>query len=669
MAPSLTLGPPSPTLKRVNRLGSWLPPACLLAYGILFVAQALPLGELLVYDDHPGQFVRLWMGRESLRHGAWTADWHPEWFAGYPELQFYPPGFVILGLILHGLAGARLPLETTYQLLLWVIYLLPGVSTLFLLKRLTTSPWAALPPAFVALTLSAGLPSGVEEGLRWGLIGARLGLGLVPLLALSLIPWLREGRWPLWGAPLLAAILLAHPYQFVPALLLVLLVGVFHGVARDRGRVALQGALVIGLAVGVTAFWLLPLLARSAHTVPLAWSRGEWSALLHRPALLSVASVYALGVGAALRQRDEFRPLRLALAVLPLAALLTAWVNRAILVEMWGIVLLDPDRLRDAVAFGLLWTAGFGWAWGTDRLLKRRAWLASLTAVILLGVLPQNPRDPDLTLWPPRQSWPTLSEAESKSGLAALREALRGAPAGRILFSTSAVRLEEGEAWYLPHSHLFAMIPIQTGREIVNGTFTHPSPIAGLVYTGSARPPAIRRLVEELDGRQLFGEPPERLSPSRLAHLLNSLGVSTVVVPGRDSSLIATLEHGGLFTTQAVIGAFRLFTRHLSNEATRHSRRRTELVLRESRGEWVGTGLFAYPLWGAVGPGGPLPLRETPERLLEVYVPPGQDIRVTLRYREGGMEWAGVGLTALSLVVWAFQALRRRGANGGRTTG
>jgi hypothetical protein len=496
------------------------------------------------------------------------------------------------------------------------------------------------------------------------MIGARLGLGLIPLLALSLVPWARDGRWPIWSPPLLAGILLAHPYQFVPALLLVLLVGVLRGVARERGQAVFQVVRLTGLALGLAAFWLLPLLVRATYTLPLAWSRGEWSALLHRPILLLVILAYALGVTAALHGRDALRPLRLALAALPLALLLTAWINRAILVDMWDILLMDPERLRDGVAFGALWTAGLGWAWGTDRLLKGRAWGVALAAAIVLAGLPQNAPDPDLTLWPPRQPWPTLGEVESRFELAALREAVRNAPAGRILFSTSAIRLEDGEAWYLPHSHLFAMIPIQTGREIVNGTFTHPSPIAGLVYTGSARPPAIRRLVEELDGRQLFGEPPGRLSPTRLADLLKGLRVSTVVVPGQDSPLIARLERSGLFTTQALIGTFRLFTRHLPGEEPKwHGHRRLELAIRDASGGWVGTGLFAYPLWSALGPSGPLPLRETPERLLEVFVPPGRDVRLTLRYREGGAEWAGVGLTVLSLAVWSFHAIRRRGSS------
>jgi hypothetical protein len=49
-----------------------------------------------------------------------------------------------------------------------------------------------------------------------------------------------------------------------------------------------------------------------------------------------------------------------------------------------------------------------------------------------------------------------------------------------------------------------ALAPVFSGRAIVNGTFTHPSPIAALAYRGDAGPEPITRLVEQLDGVSLF---------------------------------------------------------------------------------------------------------------------------------------------------------------------
>ena len=95
---------------------AWLPPlALLLAYGVAFAARALGTG-LLVFDDHPGQIYRLW---HVTTRGPAPWAWNPGWWTGYPELQFYPPGFAYAGALLHlGTLGA-VSIETAYRTLLW----------------------------------------------------------------------------------------------------------------------------------------------------------------------------------------------------------------------------------------------------------------------------------------------------------------------------------------------------------------------------------------------------------------------------------------------------------------------------------------------------------------------------------------------------------------------
>ena len=71
------------------RVRSCLPLALLLAYGVAFASWALGL-SLIGFDDHPGQLYRVWQV-VKLGPAPWT--WNPGWWGGYPELQFYPPGF------------------------------------------------------------------------------------------------------------------------------------------------------------------------------------------------------------------------------------------------------------------------------------------------------------------------------------------------------------------------------------------------------------------------------------------------------------------------------------------------------------------------------------------------------------------------------------------------
>lgn len=162
-----------------------MPPALLAAYAIVFGWRAIG-GGLLVFDDHPGQFYRF-VHAIVVGLAPWRFD--PGWWAGYAELQFYPPGFAWLGALLYHAAGGALSTTSVYQALLWLAWVLPGVATYALLRRCSVDPWLALPGAFVALTLSAGCRSGVEEGLRWGLVGARLGWGALPVLGLVLLRW------------------------------------------------------------------------------------------------------------------------------------------------------------------------------------------------------------------------------------------------------------------------------------------------------------------------------------------------------------------------------------------------------------------------------------------------------------------------------------------------
>jgi len=73
------------------------PLALLMVYGVAFASAALGR-SLPVFDDHPGQLYRLW---HVVTHGPAPWAWNFGWWAGYPELQFYPPAFAYLGALIH----------------------------------------------------------------------------------------------------------------------------------------------------------------------------------------------------------------------------------------------------------------------------------------------------------------------------------------------------------------------------------------------------------------------------------------------------------------------------------------------------------------------------------------------------------------------------------------
>ena len=130
-----------------------LPPAVLLAaYAVAFGLATLG-GGLLIFDDHPGQIYRVHHA-VSLGWAPWRMN--PGWWAGYAELQYYPPGAAWLGAAIHTASLGALRIPQAYEVVLWLAWLLPGITTFALLTRVLGSGWLALPGAFVALTLCAG---------------------------------------------------------------------------------------------------------------------------------------------------------------------------------------------------------------------------------------------------------------------------------------------------------------------------------------------------------------------------------------------------------------------------------------------------------------------------------------------------------------------------------
>lgn len=645
--------------------GAPLPFLLLLGFGLAFAAAALGGGPL-VFDDHPGQMFRLWHG---LTRGLWPWEWNPGWWGGYPELQFYPPGFVYLGaLIYYGALGLLSPI-TVYQVLLWIIYLLPGVTAFWLLARILPTPWLALPGAFVTLTLSAGTRSGVEEGLRWGLVAARLAWGLLPLLALSLVRWQeRGGRRPLLAAPVLAAIILSHPAHAPAGVALVLLAAFFgEGSRRHRFR---QAAWILAVSAGLTGFWTLPLFAHLNYALPLAW--GEFSAaalgrdLLRRPLLAVLVVGWLAGWVAAARANGPSRPRLGLLALLPLLLAVTAL--DALAIEPLGFRWLPADRLLDSAMLALVLGGGAGIAWALWLALRRSALGAQAAGLIAtvgflaLGIFGTG--EPTLSLWPRQNDWPRLEETARGLRLPELRAQLRGAPPGRILFVRSAVPLRFGREWWRPHTHITALTPMFTGREIINGTFTHPSPVAGLVYTGSADNRPITRLVEQLDGSSLFGRPLETLTPAIFTPLAERLGISTVVALEEDRGLLPFVETNPRFSPPHQIGPFLVFALKEGRRTPEVvSPKRLRLTLTDSHGGWTPAEIAFYPLWRAEGPNGLVPVRRDGLGMLEVEAPAGRSVQVDFIYREGMWERAGVVLTALALILCggtAWMARERR---------
>jgi hypothetical protein len=647
----------------------------LLLYGAAFAYAAFGRG-VPAFDDHPGQLFRLWHALDrSLPSVTWTADWSPDWWGGYPELQFYPPGFALLGAAIRAALLWRPSVETVYRLLCAVIYLAPGVTAYALLGRVVGNRWLALPPAFLALTLSADLLGGVEAGLRWGTLTTRLGLAWLPLLALAVRPWVEGERLPRWAPPVAALAFLSHPSTLPSIVAILALATALAALGRPGRRTLVEATLMGGIALVLTAFWSLPLAVRGAWVVPLAWGdRGLPEGLEGRPVLvaLGVAAVCAW-VAVGIRRR----PFDALLAALPLV-LAGAFVG-----DVWlfprGWSAIEPGRLLDGLVQASVWAGGLGAGVLVGRLLPARADprsrpLVALFVIAVAAVLPDRaPAPPTVALWPTEGGWPTLSEVIQRHQLDRLWNALRGG-ADRVLFLTSSLKLDGSPAWYAPHSHVTSLTPLRTGREIVNGTFTHPSPIAARFYTGEAvPPPRLLTLVERLDGQRLLGEPWERLSAATFDRFARRLRVGTVAVPAGDAARARFLSPE--YAPAGEAAGFILFERRDRPwpRVERITSRRYRVLVSPTGGVWIPTGIAAYPLWRVKSAAGPLATRVDAWGLLEFRVPVDL-FEAELVYQEGWLEWGAVLLSAVGAGGWLVWVVRapapaptRRVRRGGRS--
>jgi hypothetical protein len=630
-------------------VGNLFPLALLLAYGVAFASAALGF-SLIAFDDHPGQVYRVW---HVVTRGMAPWAWNPGWWAGYPEMQFYPPGFAYVVALLHVGSWGALSIAGSYQAFVWVAHLAPGLTVWLLLRRVLGDGWLALPGAFVALTLSAGLASGVEGGVHIGMVPARVGWALLPLLPLALAGWMGGARGFPWAiVPLLAGVALIHPAH-LPAAVILVLVAAFVAVGGRPGAFG-HVTIALGLAAGLTAFWTVPLLVHAEHTRALAWGSFSPREIFPHPLALALVVLTACDFLTWLRSRSGTSTTAALLAVFPWAMVVVVFVDASVL-EPIGIRWLPADRVADSAWLAFVLSAGATTgrliaSVAGDRRRFRGALALAAVAVAVVIALPSRA----LTLWPRAPEWTRYETVERGLRLDTLWSTLRAAPAGRVFFVRSGVPLVYGSDWWRPHSHVTAMTPLTTGREIVNGTFTHPSPVAALVYRGDAGRGAIRELVERLDGRRLFGRDLDTLDADTFNRYADRLGVSVVVALDEDVPRLGALSDNATFTRVPSSPPFVIYARRSAVALPREiAPGRLRLPVDSTVDGWLPAHIAYYPLWHATSEGRPLQTRRGGFGDLEIRAPrPGAP--VDLVYQRGTAETTGVAVTSLSVVALAL---------------
>jgi len=624
-----------------------LPLALLLGYGTAFAFVALGIGPS-AFDDHPGQLARLY---HLVREGPAPWAWNGGWWAGYPEMQFYPPGWFYPPAVLSWLSFGTLAPPLAYQLMLWVTYLAPGVTTFLLLRRLLASSWCALPGAFVVLTFAGdaagGSASGVEGGAHMGMVAARFAWALLPLLALALVRWCDEGgaRVPITAIVTLAAIVLTHPSHAPAALAIVAAAARQH---PSPARAFAKAGRAVLVALALVAFWLVPLLLRLGESRALAWGALSAGSVTFTPLLLGLA---VAGLG------RRGRAWSATFGALWMSIVAVGIVRFAL--EPFGVRALPADRIADGAWMALLVAAGLGAGLLTEMLSRRVRVPAAALLVLVLLVLCSLPSRA-LTLWPRASEWPSYASVARGLRLSVLWSTIDAAPRGRVLFVRSGAPLVYGTEWYRPHTHVTALTPAAIDRSMIGGTFTHPSPIAALVYRGDAGRGAITQLAERLDGRSLFGRPLESLDAETFERYASRFRISVVVAMEEDAPAFGFLADNPAYRKTAVAPFVVFSTLQSARPPRRIGRGVWEVPVTTVWDGWASTGVTYYPLWTAEIDGKPAPIRRGDYGDMEVQVAPSSRT-MTLRYGPAWPELAGVTLSGITLIWLATTPARRRG--------
>jgi hypothetical protein len=263
-----------------------------------------------------------------------------------------------------------------------------------------------------------------------------------------------------------------------------------------------------------------------------------------------------------------------------------------------------------------------------------------------------------LLLRPRATDWPSLISIERGLRLPDFWSLLSRLPEGRMLFTRSGVPLVYGGDWWRPHTHVTALAPAESGRDIVHGTFTHPSPIAALVYRGNADDGPITELAERHDGHTLFGESLDSLPASQFNERADRLGIVAVVALEDDVDQLAWLD-GTPFRRRLVLAPFVVFARETPIAVPAAREGVWRVTLAGEVGAWTSARVAYYPLWRAEADGAALDTRRGDDGLLEVRLRRATQI-VTLRYAAGVPELAGLALSAAAAVACAAAALKSR---------
>ncbi len=239
----------------------------------------VPLGHMPLSADHTVHVTRIWMYADALSHGELRA-WSPVWFFGAPVGDLYPVLGDLLVIAVRVLSFGALEWAQAYAIGFTVVFVSQGWAMLRLAKAAGGGPATGLVGAALVLCDVGAYREGgwiytVEYGV-WpqALATTFTWLALAELvLALDAKDASARARAVVRGAVCIAAAMLAHPVTLpVVAIAAVVALAVYGaGGRRALADVVVIGIVMVGLGLGLCAWWVLPMTGERGWMVSYGW--------------------------------------------------------------------------------------------------------------------------------------------------------------------------------------------------------------------------------------------------------------------------------------------------------------------------------------------------------------------------------------------------------------
>jgi hypothetical protein len=668
---------PRPSLWRFS-IADALALAVLLALA-LSVAGFLLRDDVFLYGDHPGHYWIMWYTLNvavPLHHRL--VDWIPYWYAGYPELQFTPPGFVLLGWLLNLITLGKLSTALIYEIVTFTAYALPAFTFYYAIRHLGFDRVAAFTAGLFGLVFPAFIDG--ATALFIGMIGSRMAWALNALVLVWTIDFFegRGARYAAFAALMLAVGILAHPYHAIGILLALGLYVLLRRLPLLRAGARLFA--IVGFAAALDAFWLAPLFAHSSSAmIPLLRATLDQTWRILTDASLLPYAVLALFAMLYFRRESNSTRRTVIAVLIALFFVLagTMLAAHAILIDQLHIYRLDPIRLIGEYYLALTWLAAIGLS-EIGKFVSSMGWLRRIPAAIrtgaftvLVGIGFLNASWQSLAYFQPKANDEPrfLSQAIADYRLREFWDVLRATP-GRVLFTSYATNLTARGTDPFPTT-LAALTPLFSNRPLMGGTYSHWSPIAAEMWVGATHPPVLQGLSQEQDDRSLFGVPLEKLSDAQLIEYCNRFNITAIVASINDIQARTFLDASPRFQSYYNNGFFFVYelkdvqpawieAKNANVELAAFADDHIDLHVRAAQANaQVSIKVYAYPLWRAVKDDGQvLQITADDLDLQQVALPRGENYSVTLRYEEGIVEQVGNFISISSLLVFAGMAVR-----------